>query len=57
MFKRMMGFLADQSGVSGVVVAIALIVVGALGAYWLYSGIKPGVQGTANRMGQVLQQQ
>jgi len=57
MFERIRKFLADESGISGVVVAIALCVVGALGVYWLYSGLKPGVQGSASKLGGVLQQQ
>lgn len=54
---RVRAFLRNESGISGIVVAAALIVIGVLGCYWLYSGIKPGIQHTATSIGQVMQQQ
>lgn len=57
MFKLIKEFWADESGVSGVVVAAALVIISSLLSYYFYSGLKPGVQSVANNIAKVLQQQ
>lgn len=43
---RVKGFIKNESGVSGIVVAICLIVVGGLGAYYVYNNnLKPTLNG------------